>query len=366
MAKLLINKDIVADDDKMMKWYLTGSDGVSYTDIQSFLSSIDSLDNVIDIELHSCGGDTSEGYAIYDAIRATGKEISCTVVGRCASMASVILLSAPIERRKMYPHAKILIHSPYLSSYEGDIDLETIESIKSSLDAERERMIAVYIERTGVERSLIEAQMDKASWFGGETAKQLGFISEVLMPISAKFNQKMSDVTVGKSWLDKLLAKAGYAKMEDAKFAGMDLTTADGETLTVEREEGDAQVGDKATPDGEFVMPDGTTIVVVEGVITEIREAEEESNDDSEALKARIAELEAENASLKTSARSDSDVKVLAAVAKAGGEDWLRRVTGSYTPPKKSGTASGSAKSTVEKTYEEQLRERFEAKKLKK
>ena len=86
MAKLYINKDIVADKDKMENWYLTGEEGLSFPDIQNFLSWIDPNDHVIDIEIHSCGGDAVEGYAIYDALRASGKQISCTAVGRCASI----------------------------------------------------------------------------------------------------------------------------------------------------------------------------------------------------------------------------------------------------------------------------------------
>ena len=118
MAKLYINKDIVADKDKMENWYLTGEDGLSFPDIQNFLSWIDPNDHVIDIEIHSCGGDAVEGYAIYDALRASGKQISCTAVGRCASMATVILLAAAKERRFAYPHAKFLIHKPYMASYD--------------------------------------------------------------------------------------------------------------------------------------------------------------------------------------------------------------------------------------------------------
>ena len=165
MAKLFINKDIVADSDKMENWYLTGVDGVSFSDVQDFISWIPVDDPRIDIELHSCGGDVAEGYAIYDALRATGKEISATVVGRCASMATVILLAAPIERRKMYPHAKILIHSPYCPGIEGSVDIQALESLKSGLEAEREKMLSLYVERCGVDRSLLEEQMAKETWF---------------------------------------------------------------------------------------------------------------------------------------------------------------------------------------------------------
>ena len=223
MAKLYINKDIVADKDKMENWYLTGEEGLSFPDIQNFLSWIDPNDHVIDIEIHSCGGDAVEGYAIYDALRASGKQISCTAVGRCASMATVILLAAAKERRFAYPHAKFLIHKPYMASYDGDLDLETLESIKSNLESEKNKMLALYVERTGSEASVIEAQMNKAGWFGGETAKQLGFITTVLMPTTAKgrtytFNNKKmnkeKEVTVKQTIIDRLLPNAAIKKLK--------------------------------------------------------------------------------------------------------------------------------------------------------
>ena len=76
----------------------------------------------------------------------------------------------------------------------------------------------------------------------------------------------------------------------------MVITTSTGDELTVEREEGEIQVGDPASPDGEHVLEDGRTVVVTDGVITEIKEPSIEE-DDAQALKDRIAELEAENSS---------------------------------------------------------------------
>ena len=61
-----------------------------------------------------------------------------------------------------------------------------------------------------------------------------------------------------------------------------DLNTADGQTITDEREEGDPQVGDKASPDGTFEMPDGKTIVVEDGVITDIQKEDDTDTDDTD------------------------------------------------------------------------------------
>ena len=342
MAKLFINKDIASDADKM-KYWLTGEDSISFSDIQYFMDWMPSDDNRIDVEIHSCGGDCTEGYAIYDALRASGKEISCKVVGTCASMATVILLAAPAERRTAYEHASLCIHNPYADGalLKGKVTPERLESIASDLRAEKEKMLSLYVERTGQAREVLEAQMESDSWFTPGKAIELGFISSIVPAISAKkevINQNSivmgkteKEVKVQSSLLDRLLRKCGYAKIEDVPAVALTLITSTGEELTVEREEGDIQVGDPASPDGEHVLEDGRTVVVQDGVITEIREPS--SDEDVEALKAQVEELKAENAKLKKNAKTEDDIKVLAEVEKAGGIDKLKRAAASkYVP----------------------------------
>lgn len=350
MAKLFINKDIAPDADKA-KYWLTGEDSISFSDIQYFMDWMPKDDNRIDVEIHSCGGDCVEGYAIYDALRASGKEISCKVVGTCASMATVILLAAPLERRTAYQHAQLCIHNPYADgvSLKGKITPERLESIAADLKAEKEKMLALYVERTGQPREALETQMATDSWFNPDKAIELGFISSVVPAISAKkdsniINSKTNvmvkkEVKVESSLLNRLLRKCGYAKIEDVSAVAMVITTSTGDELNVEREEGEIQVGDPASPDGEHVLEDGRTVVVTDGVITEIREPGSE-DDDVEALKARISELEAENEALKSNAKSDDDVKVLNAVKKAGGIDRLTKAAASkYVPAGRQATS---------------------------
>lgn len=116
-----------------------------------------------------------------------------------------------------------------------------------------------------------------------------------------------------------------------APIVSLDLSTADGSTLTVEREEGDPQVGDTASPDGEHLMPDGSTIVVEGGVISEIRDPEEE-NDELDAANARIAELETELTSLRAQAKSQDELVILNKVKTMGGLEGLKKIASSYVP----------------------------------
>lgn len=346
MAKLYINKDIQPEADKM-KYWLSGDDCISFADIQGFMDWMPADDNLIDIELHSCGGNCVEGYAIYDALRASGKEISCKAVGLCASMATVILLAAPLERRSAYQHAEFLIHSPFYQSSAniGELTIEKLEELKSSLQADKEKILAVYVERTGQTREVLEAQMNTDGWFNAEKAIELGFVSSIVPAASASAKEPIINnnpnsksmakeekkVTVAQA-LHMLGVALGVSKPESV---GMVITTSTGDELTVEREEGEIQVGDPASPDGEHVLEDGRTVVVTDGVITEIKEPSS-SDDDVQALHDRVAELEAENAELRSNAKSEADARILAAVGKAGGEAWLRKATGAYTPARRS------------------------------
>lgn len=353
MANLYINRDIAPDADKF-KYWLSGDNCVSFSDIRDFISWIPAEDNRIDIELHSCGGDCMEGYAIYDALRATGKEISCKVVGVCASMATVILLAAPPERRSMYEHAQLLIHEPfYPSGIAGAITLDKLEEYKTSLSEEKEKMIALYVERTGSGRAAIEKQMQDGDYFGSEQAIKLGFISEVIPAASAAAEKKEISFNVNNmaETKEKKKAETVEAKPTVAEafrmmgvalgiitpgVKAMVITTSTGEELNVDREEGEIQVGDKASPDGTFVLEDGRTVIVEGGVITEIKEPSSEE-DDMDALKDRIATLESEIAELKKNAKSEDEARILAAVDKMGGEKWLSKAAAStYVPDTRS------------------------------
>lgn len=364
MANLYINKDIAGDSDKM-KYWLSGDDCISFSDIKSFLDWMNPDDNQINVELHSCGGDCIEGYAIYDALRASGKEVSCKVVGLCASMATVILLAAPKERRSMYEHAQLLIHDPYFpkGSLKENMTISKLTSAASELEAERKKMIDLYTERTGTDSAAIELQMKGNTWFGSEKAIELGFVSFVVPAVSAKvekiINNNKNEMkeekkpTIAEAF--KVLATA--LGLSGGKTVAMEITTSTGDVLTVEREDGDIQVGDAASPDGEFVLEDGRTVTVEDGVITSIEEPAGD-DDDVEALNERINELEKEIEELKANAKNEDEERILAAVEKMGGESWLTKVAASKYVP--AGRSTIVKKKVKEQTEEEKTIAAFE------
>lgn len=385
MAILKIYNDIAAEEDKVFYQWGMGTDAVCMKDIDDFIGAMDEDDDVIDIRLHCSGGLLSEGWAIYDKLRASGKKIKAVVEGKCASMATVVLMAAPKEERKAMPSARILVHNPWIAGYAlGDaVTAQTLREEAERMQEEQDKILDLYVERCGCDREEMQALMDEDKTITVARAMELGLIGEVLAPLSAKDlkqHREVKKVEVKQNWLERLLAKAGFAKMEDAVF-GMELSTVDGGVIEVEREEGEPQVGDAASPDGEHVMPDGSTIVVSEGVITEIKPAEEETEEgeDTEgeekdetqerisALEAEVeklkdalakAESERDEAKAKAKAKSKDELAILNAVKMAGGREWLAKNCSTYkvTVRKVDGT---KAKEAVEQAEESDMRKRI-------
>lgn len=347
MAILKIHSDIVDEETRVVRLMWTGIDGTSFSTVDAFIDSIPKNDNEIEIRLNCEGGNIFEGWSIYDKLRATGKEISAIIEGKCASMASILLLAASKERRSGYTNSKLCIHKPLVLANKGcTMRSNDLRQMADDLDRENEKFLDLYVERTGADREQLQSLMEEDRYVDMDQAKELGFVSTILLPLSASKKDHSNinnmaktgeNVEVSQSLFAKMLAKLGYAKIEDAEAAfkkvALDLSTADGSTLTVEREEGEPQVGDTASPDGEHLMPDGSTIVVEGGVITEIRDPEEENNNDKlDAANARIAELEAELTSLRAQAKSQDEFVILNKVKTMGGLEGLKKIASSYVP----------------------------------
>lgn len=371
MAVLKLYNPIMTEEGaEMMRWL--GSDGVCFKDIDEFLASIAEDDDTIELRLHCEGGSVTEGWAIVDKLRASGKKITATVEGVCASMATVVLLAA--SERKAYPHASLLIHEPYIPEYTlaDAYRAEDLQKLADSLNAETQKILDFYVERTGADRAELEALMQEDKFVDMERAKELGFISEILPALSArsrtakaqaKWNnhQNSNNMAEKKNAITEAWKALGEALgLSQPKAVAYELTTESGDTITIDKPEGeDPAVGDAASPDGEHKMPDGTTIVVVDGVITEIKPAEGNGNNgdnDDELAKAnaRIAELEAELAnakaeaeSAKAQAKTKEEMEILNLVTIAGGKDWLAQAKSEYKPAKRTASTNASGKQSL-------------------
>lgn len=79
---------------------------------EQHIKNLHILDNysqgTVTIKLNCVGGDTQEGLAIYDAIRAMKNNIRIILYGEASSMGSIILQAG--DERLIMPHGYVMIH----------------------------------------------------------------------------------------------------------------------------------------------------------------------------------------------------------------------------------------------------------------
>jgi ATP-dependent Clp protease protease subunit len=385
---LKIYNDIVPEEERKFRLMFMGLDGVSFASIDEFIASIPEEDDTIDMRINSPGGVVSEGWGIIDKLRATGKKITATVEGEASSMAALVLLAA--SERRGYKHATLLIHDAfYRGMFLEKGTAEELEKRAALLREDNERALDFMVERTGADRAVLEALMKEDRPVSMEKAKELGFIHEILEPVSAT-NTSSTDMSNKKKIASAFKAFAEAVglsvRMEaDEVPVGYVLTAQDGTEINIDKPEGeDPAVGDSATPDGEHLMPDGTVIVITDGLIAEIRDAEPEEapeadpednggeapvvdvnaineahaaeiaakDEEIKKLQDRVAELEKKLEDLEASQISDEQRDILAKVEKAGGAAWLEKSTKSSYKPAQRIRKDQTVQSTASKTSE--------------
>lgn len=359
--KIKLHGEIVdaATKEMQTKWWGVGENSVSYNDIDEALASKAEDDKQIDVSINCPGGNCIEGMAIYDKFRSMeGCTITMEVFGECSSMATIVLLSG--SKRAAHPNARFCIHKPrFMDFYAPMITEDDALRMHDDLQAEKKRMNKIYLERTNMTEEQLEALMSEDRYITAEEALQYGVITEIIQPMTAikQPNKKAMNLTRAQRVALRAVGLGDCIEkieaMQDNDAVAMTLNTEDGSTIEIEREDGEPQVGDKAvnTEDGEYKMADGTTIVIADGIITEIRPAEAAEEAEGEAMSeaemqetiaqmtSEIEALTAENDDLKkqlnaskANEKTAEDSKVLQLVANAGGLKWLESLKSNHKP----------------------------------
>ena len=253
---------------------------VSLTDVVKQLNNGKDAEELI-VHIHSRGGDVFEGFAIHDVLVNTGKKITTIIEGLCASIATIPALAGKI--RQMLENSEFMIHNPVGGTYGT---AEEMQKYAERLEAEQERIIDFYVEKTGGDKDKITALVEEETWLNADEAKELGFITEVIETIKAvayfgNFNLKPNksikmekELKETQTMLAKLLKALGMDNTETPK--NLVLEAADGTKLTIDTKDNVPKVGDKVVTTAgealkdEYVMPDGSTIKIAEKVITAI------------------------------------------------------------------------------------------------
>ena len=141
------------------------------------LDTIKSKKDII-FYINSPGGAVSAGMAIYDAMQMVKSDVRTICIGRCASMAAVLLSGGTKGKRYITPNSEVMIHE--VSSFnmgkvgELKIDYEHTNTLN-------ERIIKLLAENTG--KTIKQVRHDiqlKDRWFNAEEALKYGLGDKIL------------------------------------------------------------------------------------------------------------------------------------------------------------------------------------------
>ena len=284
MIEINVYKDIAKEDPYFRLWDMADPFSFSADEIQRVINEHPD-ENEIKFNINCDGGYVSEGLRIYDVLRTSGKTIHTNIEGGCHSMAVVLLLAAPSQNRTANPNARALIHEVRGGSWDV-MTSDQLRTLADEIETEQNAILDIYAERTGHERAELEILMKEEKTRTTQELLQYGFISKI-NSYNTNSKNKMSEKKKNvKDFLNKL------RNLLEGEAVNYDFTDADGNVLfSTEKEDDSLAVGDAVTlpddgTDGTFTLPDGRTIVIAGGVVSEIQEAE--NLNDAE----RIEELE--------------------------------------------------------------------------
>nr|YP_010031064.1 ClpP [Sarcodum scandens]YP_010294651.1 ATP-dependent Clp protease proteolytic subunit [Callerya nitida var. hirsutissima]YP_010321229.1 clp protease proteolytic subunit [Wisteriopsis japonica]YP_010353052.1 ATP-dependent Clp protease proteolytic subunit [Callerya dielsiana]YP_010353129.1 ATP-dependent Clp protease proteolytic subunit [Wisteriopsis reticulata]YP_010398228.1 ATP-dependent Clp protease proteolytic subunit [Callerya nitida]QJQ79985.1 ClpP [Austrocallerya megasperma]QXE39967.1 len=127
--------------------------------------------------INSPGGEVISGMGIFDTMQLIEAEVQTVCVGLAASMGSLLLVGGEITKRLAFPRARVMIHQPASSFYEGqtaECVLEADELLKM-----RKTMTTIYAQRTGKPSWQIYKDMERDLYMSAEEAQAYGIIDMV-------------------------------------------------------------------------------------------------------------------------------------------------------------------------------------------
>lgn len=249
------------------------------TTADGFRADTDGLKDgeALDLHIDSCGGDVLAGIAIANRIRelaSNGRPTICTVDGLAASIASVIAVAC--NEIRMYPQSFIMIHNPWVFTM-GDAG--NLRKEADTLDTMKAAIVSFYRQKFDRTDDEIKAMMDSETWISGENARDFGLSVTLIEADSFRAAAKVSMDDLKSRF--NAFAKMGNIKMEsdiEKKVEKTESEEVKTEEVKTEAEEVKAEEEKPEKPESEKT---------------------ESEKEDTEALKARIAELEEEVKKLK-------------------------------------------------------------------
>ena len=169
------------EEEKTAELILYGSIGSDeyWDDISDkvFKQDIENLGDVENITLHinSPGGSVFSAVAIANTLKNHKAKVTANIDGLAASAATII--TSACDTVRMPKNALFMIHNPITFAYGNNQEMQkTVEM----LDKVKNSIIETYLSKTKTDKETLSELMDNETWMDAETAKEYGFVDEIV------------------------------------------------------------------------------------------------------------------------------------------------------------------------------------------
>ena len=153
--------------------------GVARRVISDLLLLDEQNNEMINVYLNSPGGEINSGFAIFDTLRYVKSPARVINAGLCASIATIINISVPKERRYALPNARFLIHQPLImGQVEGqasDLEITAKEILKL-----REKINKLLAEACGQSIDRVAEDTTRDYWMTAQEALDYGLVNKII------------------------------------------------------------------------------------------------------------------------------------------------------------------------------------------
>lgn len=302
---------LIGEADPLFQIFTGSPDPViSSQKVSDFINALDKDVDHITVHINSRGGSVDEGFAIHDLFVNSGRNITTLVEGQCASIATVVMLAG--QKRKMTENSTLMIHNPWIDpSIIAGLTADDLQKMTNDVRVYENRITDFYVKATGAGRDQLVQMMKDEAVLTSDKALEMKFATEIKTPVKAYAYFKYQTIkNQDNSIMNELEKKfnAFATKIENLvkgkgfKILALDVTTSDGQSLTVSDDDADGMpsVGDKVTgADGNpfasqtaVELGDKSKITTDEnGVITEVIAPASDANASSDATAAAAASV---------------------------------------------------------------------------
>lgn len=178
-------------------------------DAFSIVREIEYLDgDVINVRIHSEGGNLQEGLAMYNALKNSEKTIHVYIDGIAYSMGSAIAMAG--DTIYIPNNALMMLHKPWAATAGNAIDLR---ADADELDLFEQSYLQLYADKTGKSKDEIAALIadGKNHFFLGQQAIDYGLADELLAPVQVAAQARFSELDIPKNIYAQLFTKPAAA-----------------------------------------------------------------------------------------------------------------------------------------------------------